>query len=33
VRVGVGPSFIVATDIGHSNESTAAVYIGLGWMY
>lgn len=33
VRVGVGPSFIVATDIGHSSESTAAVYIGLGWMY
>jgi len=33
VRVGVGPSFIVATDVGHSNESTAAVYIGLGWMY
>jgi hypothetical protein len=33
VRVGVGPSFIVATDVGHSSESTAAVYIGLGWMY
>jgi hypothetical protein len=33
VRVGVGPSFIVATDVGHSNESPAAVYIGLGWMY
>jgi Omp85 superfamily domain len=33
VRVGVGPSFIVATDVGHSNESTASVYIGLGWMY
>ena len=33
VRLGVGPSFIVATDVGHSNESTAAVYIGLGWMY
>ena len=33
VRVGVGPSFIVATDVGHSKESTAAVYIGLGWMY
>ena len=32
-RIGVGPSFIVATDIGHSSESTAAVYIGLGWMY
>lgn len=33
VRLGVGPSFIVATDVGHSNESAAAVYIGLGWMY
>jgi hemolysin activation/secretion protein len=33
VRVGVGPSFIVATDVGHSNESAAAVYVGLGWMY
>ena len=33
VRVGVGPSFIVATDIGHSSESQAAVYVGLGWMY
>jgi outer membrane protein assembly factor BamA len=33
LRIGVGPSFIVATDVGHSNESTAAVYIGLGWMY
>ena len=33
LRVGVGPSFIVATDVGHSTESTAAVYVGLGWMY
>ncbi|HEY2374583.1 MAG TPA: BamA/TamA family outer membrane protein [Gemmatimonadaceae bacterium] len=33
VRIGVGPSFIVATDVGHSNASTAAVYVGLGWMY
>ncbi|HKN69132.1 MAG TPA: BamA/TamA family outer membrane protein [Gemmatimonadaceae bacterium] len=33
VRLGFGPSFIVATDVGHSSESTAAVYIGLGWMY
>lgn len=33
VRIGLGPSFIVATDVGHSSESTAAVYVGLGWMY
>ena len=32
-RLGVGPSFIIATDVGHSSESSAAVYIGLGWMY
>ena len=33
VRLGFGPSFIVATDVGHSSESTAAIYVGLGWMY
>jgi outer membrane protein assembly factor BamA len=33
VRLGLGPSFIIATDVGHSSESTAAIYIGLGWMY
>jgi outer membrane protein assembly factor BamA len=33
VRLGFGPSFIVATDVGHSSESAAAIYIGLGWMY
>jgi hypothetical protein len=33
VRIGVGPSFIVATDVGHSKESAASVYVGLGWMY
>jgi outer membrane protein assembly factor BamA len=33
VRLGFGPSFIVATDVGHSSESSAAVYVGLGWMY
>jgi hypothetical protein len=33
VRLGLGPSFTIATDVGHSNESSAAVYIGLGWMY
>lgn len=32
-RIGVGPSFIVATDVGHSTESAAAVYVGLGWMF
>lgn len=33
VRLGFGPSFIVATDVGHSSESSVAVYVGLGWMY
>ena len=33
VRVGIGPSFIVSTDVGHSSESKAAIYVGLGWMY
>ena len=33
VRLGFGPSFIVATDVGHSSESAAAIYVGLGWMY
>lgn len=32
-RIGVGPSFIVAADVGHSNESAAAIYVGLGWMF
>jgi hypothetical protein len=32
-RIGVGPSFIVAADIGHSSESEAAIYVGLGWMF
>ena len=32
-RLGFGPSFIVAVDVGHSAESTAPVYIGLGWMF
>jgi hypothetical protein len=33
LRLGFGPSFIVATDVGHSSESSAAVYVGLGWFY
>jgi hemolysin activation/secretion protein len=33
VRMAFGPSFIVAADVGHSAESTAPVYIGLGWTF
>lgn len=32
-RLGFGPSFVVALDVGHSNESTAPIYIGLGWTF
>jgi hemolysin activation/secretion protein len=32
-RVAVGPSFVVATDVGHSSQSAAAVYIGLGYLF
>ena len=32
-RVAIGPSFVVATDVGHSSLSTAAVYIGLGYLF
>lgn len=32
-RIGIGPSFIVSSDVGHSSESAAAGYIGLGWMF
>ena len=32
-RLGVGNSFVVALDVGHSSESTAAVYIGLGYLF
>lgn len=33
LRLGIGKSFVVATDVGHSSESMAAVYVGLGWMF
>jgi hemolysin activation/secretion protein len=32
-RIGVGPSFIVAIDVGHSSQSAAAAYVGLGWLF
>jgi len=32
-RVGFGQSFIVAVDVGHSTQSTAPIYIGLGYMF
>jgi outer membrane protein assembly factor BamA len=33
VRLGFGPSFVIATDVGHSSQSTAAIYIGLGYLF
>ncbi len=33
VRLAVGPTFVVATDVGHSSQSTAAIYIGLGYLF
>jgi outer membrane protein assembly factor BamA len=33
VRLGRGPNFVVAIDVGHSKESTAPIYIGLGFLF
>ncbi|HEY7394087.1 MAG TPA: hypothetical protein VH559_04565 [Gemmatimonadaceae bacterium] len=32
-RAGFGQSFIVAIDVGHSRQSTAPIYIGLGYTF
>jgi outer membrane protein assembly factor BamA len=32
-RLAIGPSFVVAADVGHSSQSTAAVYVGLGYLF
>jgi outer membrane protein assembly factor BamA len=32
-RLGMGPSFVVAADVGHSSQSMAAMYIGLGYLF
>jgi outer membrane protein assembly factor BamA len=32
-RVSFGQSFVVALDVGHSSQSTAPIYIGLGYMF
>ena len=33
VRLSFGPSFVISTDVGHSSQSTAAIYIGLGYLF
>jgi outer membrane translocation and assembly module TamA len=32
-RVGRGPNFVVALDVGHSSESPASVYVGFGYLF
>jgi outer membrane protein assembly factor BamA len=33
VRLAIGPTFVVSGDVGHSSQSTAAVYVGLGYVF
>jgi outer membrane protein assembly factor BamA len=33
VRLHYGPSFVISTDVGHSKESAAPIYIGLGYLF
>jgi hypothetical protein len=33
VRVGRGPNFVVALDMGHSTEAALPIYIGLGFLF
>ncbi|MFI5227687.1 MAG: BamA/TamA family outer membrane protein [Gemmatimonadales bacterium] len=33
VRLAFGSSFVIATDVGHSSQSTAPVYVGLGYLF
>jgi len=33
LRVGLGNSFVIATDVGHSAQAAAPVYIGLGYLF
>ena len=32
-RLAFGSSFVIATDVGHSSQSTAPIYIGLGYLF
>jgi outer membrane protein assembly factor BamA len=32
-RLGFGSSFVIAIDVGHSAQSTAPIYIGLGYLF
>lgn len=33
IRLAFGSSFVIATDVGHSAQSTAPIYIGLGYQF
>ncbi len=33
LRIGMGENFVVAVDVRHSVQSTAPIYIGLGYLY
>ena len=32
-RLVLGPTFVIALDVGHSSQSTAAIYLGLGYLF
>lgn len=32
-RLAIGPTFVVAADVGHSSQTAAAVYVGLGYLF
>lgn len=32
-RLAFGNSFVIATDVGHSSQATAPIYIGLGYLF
>ena len=32
-RFAFGPTFVIALDVGHSSQSTAAIYLGLGYLF
>ncbi|HWH50833.1 MAG TPA: BamA/TamA family outer membrane protein [Gemmatimonadaceae bacterium] len=32
-RLGFGDSFVIATDVGHSSQASAAIYVGLGYLF
>ena len=33
LKLGMGENFVVSLDVGHSRESTAPIYLGLGYLY